>query len=224
METFISTFQDSFETWGYVALFFYCMGSGYVGILAAGALATFGYTDLSITIAVAATGNFIGSSLLVVLLRYQKKDFDRYLIAHRRKIALMHIWLKRYGALLILVNKYIYGVKFLVPAAIGVSRYDMRRFLLLNLIASVIWAMSLGVLAFYFSQVVVEIIERYGSYSYAILAVLFAGLVAMFVVFGRKKPSEKFKASFETESSALDSADPAKSTQSPTPQSTTKSD
>lgn len=191
METFINTFQGFFETWGYVALFFYSMGSGYVGILAAGALATFGHTDLLISIIVAAAGNFIGSSLLVILMRYQKKDFERFLIAHRRRIALMHIWLKKYGALLILVNKYLYGVKLLIPVAIGVSRYDMKRFLLLNAISSVIWALSLGVLAFYFSQAVVEIIESYGEsygkYSYVVLALLFAALVLALVLFGRKK-------------------------------------
>lgn len=223
METFINTFQDFFETWGYVALFFYCMGSGYVGILAAGALATFGHTDLSISILVAAAGNFFGSSLLVILMRYQKKDFERFLIAHRRKIALMHIWLKKYGALLILVNKYLYGVKFLVPVAIGVSRYDMRKFLLLNVLSSIVWALSLGVLAFYFSQAIVEIIESYGQYSYGILALLFVAFILVFIVFGRKKHASLTKPNMESstlDSSSIKSMPQPGFTESKTPEST----
>ena len=172
MEDSISSFKDVFDTWGYIALFLYCMGSGYVGILAAGVLAAFGHMNIAISILVAAMGNFAGSSLIVFLLRYQKKDFDKYLVKHRRKIALMHIWLKKYGALLIFINKHLYGIKFLVPAAIGVSKYDIKRFLSLNFLASLIWAGSLGGLAFYSSKAIVSLFDAYGQYSYvAVLAV-----------------------------------------------------
>lgn len=185
MESFIASFKDSFETWGYVALFVYCMGSGYVGILAAGTLATLGHISLATSIIIAATGNFAGSSLLVFLTRYQKKDFERFFTSHRRKIALMHIWLKKYGAILILFNKYIYGAKFLVPVAIGASRYDLKKFLIFNLLASVIWATSLGLLAFYFSKVVVELVESYGQYSYVVIGV-FLTLVFGVLWFSKK--------------------------------------
>ena len=156
-------------------------------------------------------------------MRYQKKDFERFLIAHRRKIALMHIWLKKYGALLILVNKYLYGVKFLVPVAIGVSRYDMRKFLLLNVLSSIVWALSLGVLAFYFSQAIVEIIESYGQYSYGILALLFAALIFVFIVFGRKKHTSLTKPNMESstlDSSSIKSMPQPGFTESKTPEST----
>lgn len=185
MEGFIDSFKDSFETWGYVALFFYCMGSGYVGILAAGTLATLGHINLAASIIIATMGNFTGSSLLVILTRYQKKDFERFLSAHRRKIALMHIWLKKYGAALIVINKYIYGVKFLVPLAIGASRYDLKKFVVLNFLASVIWATSLGLLAFYFSKAVIEIVESYGQYSYIVIGV-FVALIIVALWFSKK--------------------------------------
>lgn len=190
MESFIASFKDSFETWGYVALFFYCMGSGYVGILAAGALATLGHISLATSIIIATAGNFAGSSLLVILTRYQKKDFERFLAPHRRKIALMYIWLKKYGAILILLNKYIYGAKFLVPVAIGASRYNLKKFLVLNLLASVIWAASLGLLAFYFSKAVIELVESYGQYSYVVVGVLLA-LVLGALWFSKKAWAKK---------------------------------
>ena len=180
MEQLISAFKDSFDTWGYIILFFYCMGSGYDGIFAAGILATFGHMDIVLSILIATLGNFTGSSLFVVLLRYQRKDFTKYLTKHRRKIALMHIWLKKYGAILIFINKYIYGIKFLVPMAIGVSRYDLKHFLFLNFLACTIWAASLGLIAFYASKIIVTLFDAYGQHSYIVVVCIFLVVMLLF--------------------------------------------
>ncbi|WP_288545583.1 DedA family protein [uncultured Helicobacter sp.] len=181
MNAMVETFRDSFETWGYVILFLYCMGSGYVGIVAAGVLSALGSMNIGLSIVVAAMGNFVGSLLLVYLVRYQKKDFLKYLNKHRRKIALMHIWLKKYGSILILINKYLYGIKFLVPAAIGVSRYNIKRFMVLNFIACFVWAASLGIVAFYSSKFIEIFIDKYGQYSYMVVFGVFVVIIGFVV-------------------------------------------
>lgn len=189
MESTINSFKDSFESWGYIALFIYCMGSGYVGILAAGVLSSLEQMSLPLSIFIATLGNVFGSSSLVYAVRYEKKEFGKYLSKHRRKIALMHLWLRKYGAILIFINKYLYGIKFLVPVAIGVSRYDLKKFLILNAFACVIWASALGSVAFYSSKFIISLFDKYGQYSYlAVIALLVVVAIGLFMLNKISKP------------------------------------
>lgn len=183
MESTINSFRDSFDSWGYIVLFLYCMGSGYVGILAAGVLSSLEQMSLSLSILIATLGNIFGSSMLVYAVRYEKKEFAKYLSKHRRKIALMHLWLRKYGPILIFANKYLYGIKFLVPVAIGVSRYNFKKFLLLNALSCAIWASLLGSVAFYSSKFIITLFDKYGQYSYlvvvAVFGVVLIGIIAL---------------------------------------------
>ncbi len=52
---------DSLEQWGYILLFLYSLGGGYVGLITAGVMSALGKMDLFIAIFVAGVGNMIGS-------------------------------------------------------------------------------------------------------------------------------------------------------------------
>lgn len=76
------------------------------------------------------------------------------------------------------------------------SRYNLKKFLVLNLLASVIWAASLGLLAFYFSKAVIELVESYGQYSYVVVGVLLA--LVLGALWFSKKAWAKTKDSLES--------------------------
>ncbi len=135
---------SSLSTYGYIGLFLYSLGGGFVGILAAGVLSYAGKMDISSSIAIAFVANFIGDMLLFYMSRYQKSDIMTYLHKHRRKLALSHILMKKYGSWVIFIQKYVYGIKTLIPLAIGLTKYDLKRFTLLNFFASAIWAVVVG--------------------------------------------------------------------------------
>ncbi|PAF44844.1 DedA family protein [Helicobacter sp. 11S02596-1] len=189
MQEAIQSFQDSFQTWGYLILFLYCMGSGYVGIVIAGILSSLGSMDIGISIVVAFLGNTFGSSVLALLGRYQKADILKYFSKHRRKVALVHLWMKRYGVWLIFINKYIYGVKTAVPIVIGLSKYDLRKFLILNAIACAIWAVLIGMVSFFASEVIKTIFVKVGDIGY-VMPLVFA-LLVLVVWFLLKRFGEK---------------------------------
>ncbi len=135
---------SSLSTYGYIGLFLYSLGGGFVGLLAAGVLSFTGKMDLTTSIAIAFVANFLGDMLLFYMTRYQKSDMMNYLHKHRRKLALSHILMKKYGSWVIFVQKYVYGIKTLIPLAIGLTKYDLKRFAILNLMASAIWAVVVG--------------------------------------------------------------------------------
>jgi membrane protein DedA with SNARE-associated domain len=72
-----------------------------------------------------------------------------YIKKHRRKLALSHILMKKYGDKIIIIKKFIYGLKTLIPIAVGLTKYPLVKFNIINLIAAIIWALSLGYGSYY---------------------------------------------------------------------------
>ncbi len=138
--------------WGYVFLFFYTLGGGFIGLLAASILSASGHLDIGMSIGVAFVANFLGDMGLVYLSRYNKEAVHPYLKKHRRKLALSHLLLKKYGTIVIFLQKYLYGFKTLVPIAIGFTKYDFKKFGFYNFAASLIWAVVIGSLGYFLGE------------------------------------------------------------------------
>ncbi|RDY77512.1 DedA family protein [Helicobacter pylori] len=190
MQEALLRFQEGFKEWGYLILFLYSLGGGYVGIVIASILsATTHALDIKITILVAFLGNMVGSGALVVFARYQKREFLKYFHKHRRKLALASLWVKRYALLMIFVNKYLYGIKSVVPLAIGFSKYPLKRFLWLNVFSSFLWALIVGSVSFQASDWVKTLYERLSHYT-SFFVISFA-LIALLIWFLLKRYSHK---------------------------------
>ncbi len=190
MQEALLRFQEGFKEWGYLILFLYSLGGGYVGIVIASILsATTHALDIKITILVAFLGNMVGSGVLVVFARYQKREFLKYFHKHRRKLALASLWVKRYAFLMIFVNKYLYGVKSVVPLAIGFSKYPLKRFLWLNVLSSFLWALIVGSVSFQASDWVKTLYERLSHYT-SFFVISFV-LIVLLIWFLLKRYSRK---------------------------------
>ena len=136
------------ETYGYIVLFLYSFGGGFIALMGAGVLSYTGHMSLEISIVVAFVANFLGDTMLFYMSRYNKKDVMGYLHKHKRKLALSHILMKRHGSWVIFLQKYVYGIKTLIPLAIGLTKYDFKKFTVLNFFASAIWAVTIGVVSY----------------------------------------------------------------------------
>ncbi|MDD3343178.1 MAG: DedA family protein [Sulfurospirillaceae bacterium] len=136
---------NSLSTYGYIILFAYSFGGGMVAIIAAGVLSYAGKMDLTVSIIVAFSANAIGSAFLFYMGRYNKHILMPYIKKHRRKLALSHILMKKYGDKIIFLQKFIYGLKTLVPVTIGLTKYPVVKFHIINTISAGLWACILGV-------------------------------------------------------------------------------
>lgn len=164
--------STSLETYGYIILFLYSLGGGYIAIIAASILSYLGEMNIIITILVATSGNFIGDNLLFYLARNDKALMHSYLRKHRRKLALAHVLIKKYGDAIVVFQKYVYGVKTLVPLAIGLTKYDFKRFMTINAFASVLWGISVGLSAYYAGSLLMPIVNYLGDNFYLVLIAL----------------------------------------------------
>ena len=170
---------SNLETYGYIGLFLYSLGGGFVALLGAGVLSYLGKMDLATSMGVAFVANVLGDILLVYLARYQKSMMMEGLQKHKRKLALAHIYMKKYGSWIILIQKFVYGIKTLIPIAIGLTKYDFKKFIILNTASSVIWVFVVGLGSYYSGSALVKLAEMIGNKPWIaplILVVLAGGL------------------------------------------------
>ncbi len=125
-----------------------------LALAGAGILSALGKMDIATSIAVATAANFLGDTVLFWLAQSNKKEVMKYLRKHRRKIAWTNLLMRRYGWMAVFIQKYIYGVKTLVPIIMGLSRYDFKKFVFLNFFASILWGLVVGLGSYYFSSAV----------------------------------------------------------------------
>jgi len=147
---------NNLSTYGYVVLFFYSLGGGLVALIGAGVLSFMGKMDLTLSITIAFIANFIGDGLLFYMARYHKREMMEYLSKHKRKLAFSHLLLKRRGSWIIIIKKFIYGLKTLIPLAVGLTKYDFWKFSLYNAIGAFIWALVVGGGSYLFGGAIIE--------------------------------------------------------------------
>lgn len=184
-------FIENYAIWGYGILFLYSFGGGMIALLAASVLAGVGKLDLSLCIIIAAVANFLGDELLFYLAKFNKNAVLPYFKKHRRKLALAQILFKSYGGKIILAKKFIYGLKTLIPLAIALSKYNAKKFLFLNAICAIIWAVSLGLLGFFAGDFIQQISEKYGQNTSFLIIFLVAILFALWLYFEKQTKRTK---------------------------------
>ena len=144
-------------TYGYIVLAIYSFGGGMLALAGAGILSALGKMDIALSIIIATISNFAGDTFLFYLSQINKKEVLKYLKKHRRKIAYTNLLMRRYGWMAVFIQKYIYGVKTLVPIVMGLSKYDFKKFVILNLFASILWGVVVGLGSYFFSSIAREI-------------------------------------------------------------------
>ena len=144
----------SLSTYGYLILAYYSLGGGMLALIGAGILSSMGKMDITTSILIATVANAVGDNLLFYLARTNKETVQKYLKKHRRKIAWTNLLMRRYGWMAVFLQKYIYGVKTLVPIVMGLTKYDLKKFTILNIPASIVWGLVVGLVSYYFSDLV----------------------------------------------------------------------
>ena len=182
--------EDTFSnlaTYGYIGLFLYSLGGGFVALIAAGVLSYMGKMDLTLVLLVAFVANALGDVLLFYMARYQKGVMMEGLRKHRRKLALSHIMMKKYGSWIILFQKFVYGIKTLIP--IGLTKYDFKKFAILNTLSAAVWALVFGLGSYYSGEFLTQVAQTITQKPWIapIILVVFGGLLWIYLTQATKK-------------------------------------
>ena len=162
------------STWGYLALAFFSFGGSLVVVAAAGVLSYMGEMNLFISLIIAIVFNYIGDMFLFYLGRYHKEDIKPYFERHKRKIALSTLIMRKYGILAIFIQKFLYGIKTLVPISMAISRYDFKKFGFYNIFASIFFIVVIMLSSFYAGGTIKALFESFKEYPWVPFLVLFS--------------------------------------------------
>jgi membrane protein DedA with SNARE-associated domain len=131
-----------------------------------------GDMNIFIAIIVGALGGFVGDQIYFYIGRYNKKYIHDKLRSQRRKFAIAHLLLKKYGWPLIFVQRYMYGMRTVIPMAIGITKYSARDFAIINLVSAFFWASLTIIPAYYFGEQLLALLAWIKEHFY--LAIPFA--------------------------------------------------
>ena len=148
---------STLESWGYLAIAFFAFGGSLFIVAAAGVFSFMGEMDLTIALVVATTSNYLGDMFLFYLGKYQKKEIQPYFAKHKRKIALATLIMRKYGVWAIFIQKFLYGIKTLVPLSMALAKYDFQKFGIYNIFASIVFVMTIGLSAYYSSEAIIAL-------------------------------------------------------------------
>ncbi|MEA3498613.1 MAG: DedA family protein [Campylobacterota bacterium] len=195
----VDGFTDKFiylmKEYGYIILFAWSILEGEMGLIMGGLLCHTGDMWLPLAIFIAGLGGFVGDQIYFYIGRYNKKHVHKTFKGQRRKFALAHLLLKKYGWPIIFVQRYMYGMRTVIPISIGLTRYDAKTFAFINLLSAWAWAALTIVPVWYFGEEILKILEYAKEHWYFALPLLlgFGGSIIYYFNVATKKDRKKEK-------------------------------
>lgn len=164
--------EELIKEWGYIILFLYSFGGGFLALAAAGVLSYAGDLNIIVSIIVAGSSNFIGDQFLFFLARNNKQYAKEMMKKYGRKVALAHLMMRKHGSYVIILQKYIYGIKTLIPLAMGLTKYNAKKFMMFNILATVLWAFIVGYASYFMGELFLTYTEEYKYYGVAVILLI----------------------------------------------------
>lgn len=189
VDGFENRFEYLLKEYGYIILFAWGMLEGEAGLIMAGLLSHTGDMNLYIAIFVAGLGGFAGDQVYFYIGRFNKSYVTKKFKGQRRKFALAHLLLKKYGWPIIFAQRYMYGMRTIIPISIGLTRYSAKMFAFINLISAWCWASVTIIPVWYFGEEILKALHWLKDYWYFVLPIVlgFGGSIIYFFNKASKK-------------------------------------
>ena len=200
VEGFDNKFVYLMREYGYIILFAWSILEGEMGLIMAGLLCHTGDMWLPIAIFVAGLGGFAGDQIYFYIGRYNKSYVFHKFKGQRRKFALAHLLLKKYGWPIIFAQRYMYGMRTIIPISIGLTRYSAKTYAFINILSAWVWASVTIVPVWYFGDEILKILEVAKEHWYLAVpfALVFGGGIIYYFQTATKKKNKKEENEFKS--------------------------
>ncbi|MGK9450647.1 DedA family protein [Acidithiobacillus caldus] len=174
--------------YGYGILFLGTLLEGEAVVVVAGALAQAGILELPWVIAAAFAGSTINDQVLYqVGYRYGDRVLGWIPLFLRRHVVKAEGLIRRYGNVITLVFRFIYGTRTITPILLGVHRYPPRRYLWMNPLAALIWAVVLSVVGYLLGASLRPLLRNVHNVQLALLGLLIVGAIVAWWLHRRRR-------------------------------------
>ncbi|MCI0653457.1 MAG: DedA family protein [Methylococcaceae bacterium] len=173
------------KEYGYIILFLWSILEGETGLIMGGVLCHTGDMSYPVAVLVAGLGGFAGDQIYFYIGRFNKGFIQTKLHTQRRKFAIAHLLLKKYGWPIIFVQRYMYGLRTVIPISIGITKYSGEKFAVINLISALVWAAVTITPAYIFGQEILVVLAYAKKHWYFALPLAGTFLYVVFTYFHR---------------------------------------
>jgi membrane protein DedA with SNARE-associated domain len=175
------------QDYGYLAVFIGTFLEGEAILVLAGMAAHAGKLSLPTVIALATVGGFLGDQFFFALGR----RFGSTILGRRPqwqpRVDKVHALLDRYHAPLIIMIRFMYGLRIIGPIVIGMSNVPRWRLALFNFIGALIWAPLIAGGGYLFGHMLETFLSHWEHTQRIVLALLLMAGVAAWVMLRGKK-------------------------------------
>lgn len=165
--------REYLQVHGYWVLFVGTFLEGEAILIFAGFLAFQGYLSIYGVILSAFAGSFLGDQFYFHIGRLKGAALLRFFTTIARKFRKGLKLIERYGSFVAFVSRYTYGFRILLPIILGMTNLSARRFLVLNLLSALSWAIVFSLAGYLFgkgAELFIDDLERYEPYLLLALA------------------------------------------------------
>lgn len=175
------TLELLISNYGYPALLAGVALEGETIVIIAGFLAHQGYLRLGPVMLIAFIGAFAADQ---VFFQVGKRKGVKFLAERPHwqvRVEKVRRFLVRYQVIAILGYRFIYGMRTITPIIIGASGFATRRFMLLNLCSTLLWASLVSMAGYFFGGVIEIILTDVRKYEGAALVAIAAIALAVWL-------------------------------------------
>lgn len=162
-------------------------------VVIAGTLIVLGQINFIPALIVASAGSEIG----FLFLFYLGKQADKKIIQagkmkfiSRDALFTAEQWFNKYGFAIILMNRFISGVRSIIAFFAGVSELPVKKTILLSSISSILWHAALLALGVIFGENIHAVDKYLAIYSTVVTIIIIIGIAIACYFFFRKKKNE----------------------------------
>lgn len=163
------------STYGYWALFLGCLAEGETVTLLGGVAAHEGLLRYAAVVAVAALGGIVGDMALYFIgRRFGKRVLRRFKKA-QPNIERANRLILKYPLWFVVGVRFMYGFRLIGPLMIGASRLDPKKFVPLNILGSILWALIFVSLGYVGGRIIapwLQKVDHHLKYLFLLVALL----------------------------------------------------
>jgi len=164
--------REYLEAYGYLFLFLGTFFEGEAVLILAGYFAFQGTLSLPGVILTALGGSFLGDQFYFYLGRWRGKWLLSLVASLAKKLRRALRLIEKYGSFVAFISRYTYGLRIVLPIVLGMTNLASRRFLALNFLSAVSWAVLFSLAGFFFGKsasLFIEDLDRYEPYIVLVL-------------------------------------------------------
>lgn len=172
------TIAELVQNYGYVAVAIGTFLEGETVLLLAGAAANLGHLSLPMVIFIATLASFAGDQLFFYIGRSHGTKLVARMPSLQARITRAYALLERHHILVILSIRFLYGLRIAGPIAIGMSKVSSVRFLVLNLIGAIVWAVAVASVGYWGRQAFAPLLAMFDAdEAWALAAILLCAVI-----------------------------------------------